>query len=370
VKQNALFISNYKYIDISFNEGGVRYCTLEFINLLRLKFNLLYFPIEVKKTLFYRLKVRLGLNVYEDYDPGGYSKQIKDLIEKNNIRYIYLNMSNTILFAKEIKKIFGTKVLIVICSHGNDSGDFLHKVTRFHPRNTFLFNAFSSYLLGRMIKIESLNRILYVDMVLSISEIENAIEKWIGAPKSIFLPRILNNEFLEWSPVLGRIGFLGDLSHPPNFYGIEAFCLELSKLSNTNITLRIIGGPSEIGLKLKEKYPFIFYCGYLTNDEMQFEVSSWAIFLNPVFYYSRGASTKLAKGLNWGLPVISTEQGNRGYSLQSNSLLNAFSPSHMVELCLKTAFDKNRLTELSNTSKEIVHNSKDNIQYLNKLLDF
>jgi hypothetical protein len=35
--------------------------------------------------------------------------------------------------------------------------------------------------------------------------------------------------------------------------------------------------------------------------------------LNPVFWLSRGASMKLATALGWGLPVLTTQAGARGY---------------------------------------------------------
>lgn len=372
MKEKALFISNKKYIDNSCNEGGVKYCTLEFIDLISQKFDLMLYQIDVKNDFLYKLKVRFNLNVYEDYNPDSYVNEIIHLINENKIKYVFLNMSNTVLFAKKIKEIYLTKVKIILCSHGNDSGDFLHTSVRFYDKNSFIFNLFSSRLLGKMMKMESLYRILYIDVVLCISEIETAIENWIGAKKSIFLPRVLKQEFVEWNPVLGRVGFLGDLSHPPNFYGIDSYCYELSKAINNKVIVRIVGGPSTIGLSLQSKYSFVEYCGYLSTEDLLKEVVTWSVFLNPVFYYSRGASTKLAKALSWGLPVISTKQGNRGYSLPINTLVNANNPENLVELTLKVAFDIEILLKMSNVSKDLVISSlKENnilLAYLDEII--
>jgi hypothetical protein len=60
------------------------------------------------------------------------------------------------------------------------------------------------------------------------------------------------------------------------------------------------------------------------------EAASWAFFMNPVFYYSRGVSTKLAKAFSWGLPVITSEIGCRGYVWGKGSPLIADSAAEMA----------------------------------------
>ena len=47
-------------------------------------------------------------------------------------------------------------------------------------------------------------------------------------------------------------------------------------------------------------------------------MSSWGMFLNPVFWLSRGASMKLATGLRNGIPVLTTKNGMRGYDIDDN----------------------------------------------------
>ena len=80
------------------------------------------------------------------------------------------------------------------------------------------------------------------------------------------------------------------------------------------------GSPNSIGNQLAAKYPFVTYLGYLDNNALETEAATWTCFINPVFYYSRGVSTKLAKALSWGLPVVTTTIGCRGYVWTMGSL--------------------------------------------------
>ncbi|TDQ19367.1 glycosyltransferase involved in cell wall biosynthesis [Algoriphagus boseongensis] len=342
MKPRALFLSNEIYFDASKKEGGVRVCTEEYLALIEKLFDVEVFKVSYHISFTYRLRVKLGLNIYNDYQPEQYAKELEDVIRTKKIELVFLNLSNTAPFAAIIKAIFGNQVKVILCSHGNESGDYLHEATRFQKKNSFFRGWFSSYALGHMLKKEAEFRQKGLDAVLTVSPVEEALENWLGAKQVLMVPRTVTTQFLTRNPVAGRVGFIGDLSHAPNFFGIDEVCKAIELLpSYEGVNLRLVGAPEAVGERLAAKYPFVNYLGYMDNDSLQQEVSSWTYFLNPVFYYSRGVSTKLAKAFGWGIPVITTKIGCRGYIWRNCDPVMVDTPGTMAKA----------IQELSNQSE-------------------
>jgi len=354
--EKILFLTNALYLDTRNREGGVRNCTNEFIELLSQRFEVIKFPVTNHITIPYRLRVRLGLNHYNDYKPEIYRTEILEAIRVHKIRLVFLNLSNTVRFSSLIKEMSDQKVKVILCSHGNETGDFLHQVVRFPGENGYFRNLFSSYTLGRLLKIEAAYRLNAIDMVLTVSPVEENLEKWLGSGKTFMVPRVIKKDFLPLRPVPFRVGFLGDISHTPNQSGVLAVCNALMALGQ-KVEFRLVGGPEEIGRSIEKKYPFVKYLGFLNDEELREEAATWAFFLNLVFYYSRGVSTKLAKALGWGIPVLSTIPGNRGYHWAEGDLLLARDAQHMAELIVENAGDPGRIEEAQQEVIKIVSSS-------------
>jgi Glycosyl transferases group 1 len=335
-KQNVLFITNEKYINPSSMDGGVKFCTGEYINLIQEKYDIIFFPLQLKKSISYRFKKKLKLTAYNDYNVEGYSELLKSVIQQNNIDCVFLNLTNTIYFSKLLKKLFPF-VKIILCSHGNESGDFLHETVMYESQNG-VKKIISDFTLGKMLSIESTNR-KYVDLVLTVSEVELNIEKWLGAEKVYLVYRTITGKTILHQPVNGRIGFFGDLSHPPNFYGIKEVCEALQKMNASNIEIRLAGAHEKKGRSLAADFPFVTFLGYLSEEALQKEVGTWAFGINPVFYYSRGVSTKLGKMLQWGLPVITSIKGMRGYNWQTGEILKCNTAKEMAGLMIQCGND-------------------------------
>lgn len=342
--EKVLFICNQLYLDDTVAEGGVRVCTLEFIALLKQKYEVVLFPVKPSLSVAFKLKNKLGLGAYDAYKPEQYAAQIKKSIEENGIKIVFLNLTNLIRFSSVIKKVTNNSVKVAVCSHGNESGDFLHEVVRFRKKIGFARKLFSSVALGKILKTEALYRLHYIDMVLTVSEVESEIEKWLGSKDVFMVARTIHQHFLDIKPIDNRIGFVGDLSHYPNYSGIVSFCDALGKF-NQKIEIRIAGKPANIGSELQKKYAFVTYLGYLDNDSLEKECATWRLFLNLVFYYSRGVSTKLAKPLSWGLPVISTTAGTRGYKWKNGRMLMAETADEMAQAVVKNCKDNSCLVE-------------------------
>jgi hypothetical protein len=349
LKERVLFIVNSIYFDNTRNEGGVRNCTLEYINLLSTQFEVILFPVSYSKSIFYKIRSKLGLNIYNDYTPTNYKRELQEAIIQNSVHFVFLNLSNTMTFASVIKEEFND-VKVILCSHGNESGDHLHHSFRFKQKHSWLQRFINSILFAKMIEKEVDFRLRFLDLVLTVSEVEEAIEKWLGAKKVFMVPRVLKNQPIPWDPHYGRVGFLGDLSHKPNYEGIVSFCDAIVKSGCQDLKFRLLGSPIDIGNELAHKYPFLEYCGFVPEDKINEEVATWSLFLNLVFYYSRGVSTKLAKGLGWGIPVLSTTYGNRGYNLPPTMLKSVETPSEMVEMAVRLISDRNELNQMRKTS--------------------
>lgn len=351
-----MFLTNALYLDTRNREGGVRNCTNEFIDLLSQRFEVVRFPVTNHISIPYRLRVRLGLNHYNDYKPELYRDRLKEAIRKDGIRLVFLNLSNTVTFAPLLKELGDIKV--ILCSHGNETGDFLHQVVRFRGDNSYFKNLFSTYTLGRLFKIEAAYRVSGIDMALTVSPVEDSLEKWLGAKNTFMVPRVIKKDPLPLKPMTNRVGFLGDISHTPNQKGVLDLCDALMEMQH-NIEFRLVGGPEEIGRSIADKYPFVKYLGFLDEGQLREEAASWAFFLNLVFYYSRGVSTKLAKALGWGLPVLSTVAGNRGYEWKEGTLLVARDARHMAGLIVENAGNPDKIKMAQLETAKIVASSPD-----------
>jgi glycosyltransferase involved in cell wall biosynthesis len=202
-----------------------------------------------------------------------------------------------------------------------------------------------------------------------LSEQEVAINQWLGANRVLYLPRLLSPDFINWQPVTPNAGFVGTLDHLPNALGIEKLADEL-QLNNFAHKLQVIGGPPHVGKQLEKKYPFIQYKGPVPDSNLVNEVKTWSVFLNPVFWYARGASTKLAQAINWGMPTITTPAGRRGYYLTDETIVaDDNTPKAFAQKLIKALKEPEYLLQLKKASESNAENF-DAIPYINQLKNF
>ena len=84
--KNALFICNQKFLDASVPGGGVKFCTDEYISLIKTGFNFFQFPVNYHYSLLTKIKRKLNLQGYEDYLVSHYSKQLQLLFAEKKYR--------------------------------------------------------------------------------------------------------------------------------------------------------------------------------------------------------------------------------------------------------------------------------------------
>ncbi len=337
--------------------GGVQICTDEYIKLLEhCDFNVIPFPVKQTRKIYPRIKIKLGIELYTRYDFKKISEEIIKQVEKKSIKYIAFNQVDFIKLAPYIRKHFKDSVKIIVLSHGNESGDFLHEIVRNNEKKGFR-KIRDIIRLGFSIYYESKHFINDIDLVLSISETEKQINNWLGAKKSIFIPRVFKSNFLDWKPDLNTIGFVGTLNHKPNIDGLILLLDEFQKLEIKDLKIEVVGGPKEKGLELEANYSFVNYLGHLSDEELNKKASNWSLFLNSIFWYSRGASTKLAQGINWGIPIVSTQAGNRGYKWNKGAILTVSDQKEMAEEVVKNLASLDKIKKMAEEIRLIANTS-------------
>ncbi|MBU2020622.1 MAG: glycosyltransferase [Bacteroidetes bacterium] len=339
--EKALFISNSRFISANALEGGVKSCTDDFLNILRTVYEIQLFAIEFHDGIQEKVVRKIGLKGYNRYAPEKYIIKLKEILISKQIKVVFLNTANTIEFSRVLKSI-DSSIKVVLCSHGNESGDYLHDVVLDTSKKSRLKKLIQTYNLGNYLYAESKIRRESLDATLAVSPIEVAIEKWLGAKKAIAIHPTIEPEFIDRKSLGATIGFIGDLSHLPNFSGVTNFCKEIVRQELQNeIKLKLVGKSTQPGEQLKEMFPFIELTGYLDQEALILEMKNWSFFLNAVYYYSKGISTKLSLAMKYGIPALSTVQGNRGYEFTDGKIMNVETVSEQVDQLKTLIFNVN-----------------------------
>lgn len=301
--------------------GGVQICSQEFLKILKATASELhYFEVGYNKSLIFRLLYKLNLDNYISYDVNKYTKTLIATISEKQITHVFINKSELIRFSRIIKDKF-QHVKVIIMSHGNESGDFLGDLTGIKPRFKGLKKYTGLLKLGLALFTESFYRKRYVDLVCTMSEEESAVEKWLGLNYPFYIPRLIDKTVqIKRAPIKNVFGYVGTLNHTPNIIALHQLFEKLAELK-LSLEVRIVGQPTEIGENLQLKYDFVNYLGPLSDEDLLKEVANWSFFINPIFNYSRGASMKLAKAIEWEIPTVTTFAGKRGYVINKGSLL-------------------------------------------------
>ena len=317
MNQKVLFISEAGYLRSDIR-GGVQLCTDEYIRYIRMAgYDVQEFPVKPSFGFINRIKIKLRLDTYEHYDVAPYVDDLVKTIKSSKIKLVFLNQISLSSWAGTLKELVPADVKFIGLSHGNESADFLNDITK-PGRPAFL----QTWKLGKLLVKENHYFNALLDGVVVLSEQEVAINHWIGANNVLYLPRILEPGFLDWKPKHQVAGFAGTLDHIPNLFGIRYLAKALSAIK-FNGKLRIVGGPRVVGENFEKQYSFFEYAGPIDDAELVKEVATWSISINPVFWYARGASTKLAQAINWGIPCLTTPAGRRGYELADESIVTA-----------------------------------------------
>lgn len=355
--KKAIFVTHPKSLN-SHVTGGVQLCSQEFLLILqKCGFNLEQYNLEYTKKIKDRVLIKLKIDNYRNFNIKKLSANINKHIEENNIGWVFINMATLVRIAKPIKEKFGDKVKVVMLSHGNHSGDFLHLTTKPLFKRNFITKFRDIVRLGYLIHTESLYRVKYFDAVLTVSDAETQIENWFGAKKTILVPRLLEDKSLKLETNYNRVGFVGRLDHPPNYQGITFLLDELKKIKTKDYIVRLVGSPDDWGKKIEQMYDFVEYTGELSDENLDKEVATWSLFLNTVFWYSTGVTTKLAWAINRGVPIVTTTPGMRGYKWKYGELPIAETPKEMANFINNYVLDNDKFENLKSEIVKIRNSS-------------
>jgi glycosyltransferase involved in cell wall biosynthesis len=367
MRTKAIFLTHKEslYSEIT---GGVQLCSQEFHNILDddSEISLEDYYVPYTKAIFQRVQIKYGMDNYSVFDVKKEAPTLLSYIDREKIGIVFINMATSVRFAKPIRQKFGSGVKIILLSHGNQSCDFLHLITKPVNQLSAVRKQLNKIRLGKLIATEAEYRVKWLDGVVTLSETEKQIENWYGAKKASFLPRRLYKDFLTREHVAGRIGFVGRLDHPPNYQGVIIFLEELAKQKH-NLQIRLVGAPPSYGTKIKKQFPFVEYLGELSDNDLVKEVASWAFFLNPVWWYSTGASTKLSRAISWGLPIVTTTAGRRGYEWKKGSLLIADSPAEMVTKLMNESKSSDRINYWKEQTEMVAENGPSQDELVQKI---
>ena len=352
----SLFIYDPHDLDASV-PGGVQICTRELLAVVTEASSAVeLFPVRVSRNLIRRVRRRLRLGSYLFYDPSEYRLSLANSLDSFSPTHVFLNRCELLRLAPLVRKL-RPAVKIVVLSHGNQSGDDLYEVAGpCGSKSAGVSKLVATWQLGYDLMTESRFRHQWIDAVCVISEEEAILERWLGTGLTFVIPRLIQTDPVVWQPVSRRAGFVGTLNHTPNRIALERVLDQLSSLDIVKPEIRLVGGPESYGNDLAARYSFVQYLGRLNDSDLRDEVASWSLFLNPIFWLSRGSSMKLGQAMSWGLPLLSTRSGVRGYQfLPGQVAITADSVSVFVSELISLLDDKARLLQLRN---QLLHSGK------------
>lgn len=320
----AVFVSNRGFLDAS--GGGVQWCSREYLETIKLAgFEVDTFEFTIDRTVKSRLLRKFFPAPNSNLISARTRLELYERIDRSNATYCFLNNTIACGLAPWIRAHF-PKTKIVFLSHGVELTDSVNNL-RLTPELLPKHERKPAWL-GRLIAREiELRREL--SGTICISQNDEELEKWLGSRSTLFLPRQIPINKLPLQPIAGRIGCVSTLGHGPNLHGLKLLASALEKYPS--VDLRIVGAPSEIGEQLSVSHPNLTYCGRLSDEDLKHEAASWSAFANPIFCPARGASTKVATALGWGLPVVTTAHGTRGYNWDDHFIPTFESPKAMAK---------------------------------------
>lgn len=330
--------------------GGVQLCSKAFLDIVAaLAGEPVMYPVPPSRSLLSRLLYRMNLNNYTGYRTQKESSRLYELISSRKITHVFINKSELMRFSKAIKQMpLQHPPMIILMSHGNESGDLLAELSGTAPRYRRFLRYTGILKLGLTLYTESFFRRRYIDMVCSMSEEECAIERWLGMNEPFFIPGTIEQDLsrppLTQNPAAEEsiFGYVGTLNHEPNIRALQQL-FSIIEQRQVNFSIQIAGKPETVGKALESRYSFVRYLGVLPDEALNEEMRSWSFFINPIFHYSRGASMKLASAIAREIPVITTRAGRRGYLWSEGSLIETNdSPeafAAQMEQCALTNYD-------------------------------
>lgn len=335
--ETAIVVTQPGFIDAPI-PGGVQVCTNEYLDLLKAAgYEVLVHGIAQKRDFVTRAAIRLGVDVYGGYAVESHVAAIAETARLHPGAVVALNQVDIAPIGAALRRV-APQLPVVALSHGNASGDYLHEAMS--RGDGPLGRVRNRWKLGGLLERERGFFQDDIDLVLCLSDTEAAIDQWLGARHVLVVPRTFAPRLLDWAPVAGRVGIVSTVDHHPNRAGIEMLAAVLPATGPGGIRIRLVGNGAAGGRALQERFPCIEYLGQLDDASLRREAASWSLFVHPLFWHARGASTKIATAVNWGLPIATTPAGLRGYRWRDGDIVMAAEPGDLASLVRRLAHDR------------------------------
>lgn len=316
-KKPAVFVASTG--SLSAAAGGQQVCTVELKRVLEtagFELNQVARPYQLG----------WGARLRHRFRPAPYPKFWKEeLIEEtveaartHGVRWIFFNLIDFLPVARLIRPRVEPGVRLVMLSHGLCSPD-VREINRIGREMPDILGRCPRYNLEAVLKKER-EYLGDFDQVISLAGFEADLCRELGAKRSEWIPRVIPEQPLKWKPVEGRLGFVGTLDHPPSMEGMVKVLKAWPKEAGRELKVRVVSGSRWHGEWLAREFPQVEYLGPLGQKGLEEEAASWCAFLHPMFCFARGCSTKLATGLGWRIPCVSTPSGVRGYELPEGAV--------------------------------------------------
>jgi Glycosyl transferases group 1 len=340
----ALFVAHRHVLAPS--GGGVQVCNREHMALLAAAgFRLQVISYDFDRSLRTRIASRLSPKLAPGREPRDLGERVAVALSASGTKHVFHAMNTFPAVLSEIARRF-PEARQILLSHGTEAVDFLiEQGLRRDSGTENRARPTAERMLGRSL-LDQREQRRHLDAVLTLAPLDAEIEKWLGARKVLPIPRTISRDRLALCPVDGRVGCVATLDHPPNFSGLESLLAALEGKTPADFRLRVVGGPTSRGAMLAARYGLVDYLGPLSDDALRVEAATWCCFVNPIFVYSKGCSTKLAVALGWGLPIATTRFGARGYDWDETVIPLADDPAQLADLvrarALAAQFPANR----------------------------
>jgi len=313
--------------------GGQQQCSREYVAVLQAAgCELVPVTYRTDRAWAARLRRKLQPAAYASTIPEAFFTQVRNAVERERPDFVLCNLNDFIAVAPRLKKSLLPGVKMVLLSHGLVSVDEVHKgrIARTESSQRHL-PPVDDRRLGGALRVEA-EGLPCFDHAFCLAEFEVGICRWLGAKSVSWWPRTLpQDDLLEWRPAGNRVGIVGTLDHPPNLEGVFLLCEALAVRGAGPLRLRLVTRSTSVAADLAARYPFVDVLGALDDDSaVRQEAATWSAFLHPIFCHAMGCSTKVATGLGWGLPLVTSTAGLRGYLWREGGAAVADAPQEMA----------------------------------------
>ncbi len=306
-------------------------------------------------SFFNRVRNKLKPLVYPICWPADAAGCVVEAAKKHQAKTIFFNLIDFLPLAREVRPRVDPGVRLVMLSHGLASAD-VREINRIAREMPEIIRRCPLYSLEAVLKKER-EYLGHFDQVISLAEFEADLCRELGARRSGWIPRVIPEQPLNWKPVEGRLGFVGTLDHPPSMEGMVKVLEAWPKDTGRAVKVRVVSRSRWHGEWLAKKFSQVVYLGPMEGEEVEQEAASWCAFLHPMFCFARGCSTKLATGLGWRIPCLSTRSGIRGYALPEGAVIMVDGPEEFAlqacQLANPAVANEVRARHLKSQGKEI-----------------